>query len=486
MKHGLAFLAVASIASIVGCSSQIEPSESGQDVPTEGPATDTPSDSVRAPEEMQTMNLTQGAADGDWCGNRRVSDSAYLRNRSIGAFKCAANALCGRLGPNAAMACSIGLTSLLEGAKDDPDVNNILMSLIGAALLQIDSQMTFLTLIAQNKEMYEQLVKKVGVAKADQMFKNVITLASDPRLKPSLSQVPKTTWAGLLLSCAEAIRGACDLVVNTVYAAQEGWEAWVDPDWKGSVPGCQKSTAVAVTNYTYVFWNSAQATLRSCVDSCRAEADSCGGNKRNACLWWNACVNYCAATKTGSVTAGSSYRMVCAPAPKADPVAIANAYLQCLARAPSDAEVRQWVNVQLQGTDAVSAICNSTEARQRIVAGAYVGCLGREGSAAEIQGWVSGTVGTGALRDAICASDEAKRREATLQTPADPPAPTVDAGAPVVTPPVEPLPVVTPPVTVDAGAPVVTPPVMPPMTVDAGAPVITPSTDVPATLDMRP
>ncbi len=476
MKHYFSFLSVVAIVGAVGCSSQIESTEPLTE-PTPSVESEVTEPSVLAPPDMEVMNLTVGASDGDWCGNSRVSDSAYLRNRSIGAFKCAANAFCGRFGPTAAMACSLGLTSILEGAKDDPDVNNILMSLIGAAAMQIDSEMTLLTLIAQNKELYEKLVKKQGKAAADKAFKAVIQFATDPRLKPTLNKIPKTTWLGLLISCAEALRGACDLVVNTYHAVGESWTAWIDPDFKGSIPGCSKSTAVAVTDYTYVFWNGAQATLRSCVESCRAEADSCNGDKRLACHWWNACVNYCSATKTGSVTAGASYRMMCPAAPKPDAAAVANAYLKCLGRAPSQDEARGWIAAQLKGEPVVEQICNSAEARRRAAAGAYVACLGREGSASEIDAWANGPTATGDIRTLICASDEAKAYLATVAgtTPPVtdvPPVNPIDAGPSV--PPVTDVPPVNP---IDAGpsVPPVTdvPPVIP---MDAGVPT-TPPTD---------
>ena len=127
----------------------------------------------------------------------------------------------------------------------------------------------------------------------------------------------KVTYLGLLVSCAEAIRGACDLAVNTVYAVQEGWEAWVDPDFKGSVPGCSKSTAVAVTDHTYSPFDSSVTTFNKCVGECRNEADSCGGDTRKACGWWNACVNYCAVDKLGTINnpAVAGYKMQCQPPP---------------------------------------------------------------------------------------------------------------------------------------------------------------------------
>ncbi|MFO0679423.1 MAG: hypothetical protein U0169_23050 [Polyangiaceae bacterium] len=314
-----------------------------------------------APPEVATTGLLTGAREGDWCGNRNVSDSAYLHDRSIGAFKCAAAAVCGRLGPTASMICSTGMSAVLELAKDDPDSANVMWSMAGAAATNANHHWTVLSLIAASPKEYGALVAKVGEARAVKMMDTFVKVMGDPRIQPSLKTVPKSTYIGLAMSCAEAVRGACDLAVNTVYAVQENWEAWVSPDFKGSVPGCSKSTAVAVTNYTYGFWRDAQGTFETCVSSCRAEADSCGGSRSRACNWWNACVNYCAATKMNSVNPAASYRMTCEPAP----VTVANAYLQCLGRAPSADELRGWVEAEAKGADVTRGICQSEEARSR-------------------------------------------------------------------------------------------------------------------------
>ena len=241
---------------------------------------------VRAETSVEPKDLLVGAKDGDWCGNSRVGDADYIRNRSIGAFKCAASALCGTMGPQAAIACSTVVTSLLELCKDDPNSINIMWSMI-SALAQYGylDLATNPMLIAQlNPQLWAQMVKacggEAGAIAVGRKWMEAMFI--DQRFN-SVGNVSKLTYVGLLLSCAEALRGACDLAVNTVYAVQEGWEAWVDPDFKGSIPGCSKSTAVAVTDHTYSPFDNSVTTFNKCVGECRNEADTCGGDTGKAC-----------------------------------------------------------------------------------------------------------------------------------------------------------------------------------------------------------
>ncbi len=268
--------------------------------------------------KIEPQDLLVGASKGDWCGNSNVGDSDYLWNRQIGAFKCAASALCGIASPGAAIACSTALTTLLETMKDDPNGITILWGFITAL-----AQYGYLDLVSDpyaiqriNPQLWASLVKSYGEGGARAFSTKVLNalFKFDQRTLP-VGEVSKLTYAGLLLSCAEAIRGLCDLAVNTVYAVQESYEAWVAPDFKGSVPGCSKSTAVAVTDHTYVFWDSAETTFNKCVAECRNEQDSCGGDNQKKCYWWNACVNYCASDKLGTLNSPlvSGYKMVCQP-----------------------------------------------------------------------------------------------------------------------------------------------------------------------------
>lgn len=206
------------------------------------------------------------------------------------------------------------LTSLLEAAKDDPNGIGIMWSFISAIAQYgyLDLVSNPMALARLDPQLWASLVKSYGEAGARSLSTKVLNaiFKFDQRTLP-VGQVSKVTYAGLLLSCAEAIRGACDLVVNVGYAGQESYEAWIAPDFKGSVPGCSKSTAVAVTDYTYVLWDGAAATFDKCVSSCRTEQDSCGGDTQKACYWWNACVNYCASDKLGTLASPRSRATRC-------------------------------------------------------------------------------------------------------------------------------------------------------------------------------
>lgn len=221
------------------------------------------------------------------------------------------------------------VTSLLEAAKDDPNGIGIMWSFISAIAKYgyLDLVSNPMALARLDPQLWASLVKSYGEAGARSLSTKVLNaiFKFDQRTLP-VGQVSKVTYAGLLLSCAEAIRGACERVVNIGYARQESYEAWIAPDFRGSVPGCSKSTAVAVTDYTYVLWDGAAATFDTCVSSCRKEQDSCGGDTQKACYWWNACVNYCASDKLGTLASPqvAGYTMQCQPpaAPQPLPVPV--------------------------------------------------------------------------------------------------------------------------------------------------------------------
>lgn len=285
---------------------------------------------INADGTIEPQNLLQGASKGDWCGNSDVGDSAYLWNRQVGAFKCAATALCSIASPAAAIACSVALTSLLETYKDNPSNVTMVWGFI-VALAQygyLDLTTDPHALQRVNPQLWASLVAAYGDKGAQSFTMKVMNIIFkfDQRTLP-LDKVSKVTYVGLLASCAEAIRGLCDLAVNSVYAAQESYEAWVAPDFIGSVPGCSKSTAVAVTDHTYAPWDSAETTFNKCVGECRKEQDSCGGDSQKQCGWWNACVNYCASDKLGNWSSPlvSGYRMVCQPSQPTTPTPIPNA-----------------------------------------------------------------------------------------------------------------------------------------------------------------
>jgi hypothetical protein len=164
----VSFLVVVSIAPLAaGCGTEVSTEEQ--------PVIATPVDGA-----IGTRDLMVGASNGEWCGNSRVGDADYITNRSIGAFKCAASALCGTLGPAAALACSTGLTSLLELAKDDPNGISIMWSFISAIAQYgyLDLVSNPMALAQLNPQLWASLVKSYGEAGARSFSTKVLNAIS--------------------------------------------------------------------------------------------------------------------------------------------------------------------------------------------------------------------------------------------------------------------------------------------------------------------
>ena len=102
------------------------------------------------------------------------------------------------------------VTSLLEAAKDDPNGIGIMWSFISAIAKYgyLDLVSNPRALARLDPQLWASLVKSYGEAGARSLSTKVLNaiFKFDQRTLP-VGQVSKVTYAGLLLSCAEAIRG---------------------------------------------------------------------------------------------------------------------------------------------------------------------------------------------------------------------------------------------------------------------------------------